>query len=201
MDDNRERTALLVVDVQRDFCAGGSLEARGADAILPALNRHLEDAHALGLPVYASRDWHPPVTTHFAQFGGEWPPHCVMDTPGAEFHPALRLPPETIVISKGGDPKKPGYSAFDGETHEGTPLIDDLRRRRISHLYVMGLTTEYCVRLTTLDALRAGFRVSVLSDAIAGIDQHEGDARRAELDMQQAGAELTRTIGSTSVRN
>ncbi len=124
-----------------------------------------------------------------------------MDTPGAEFHPALRLPPETIVISKGGDPKKPGYSAFDGETPEGTPLIDDLRRRRISHLYVMGLTTEYCVRLTTLDALRAGFRVSVLSDAIAGIDQHEGDARRAELDMQQAGAELTRTIGSTSVRN
>lgn len=201
MDDKRSGLALIAVDVQRDFCSGGSLEVAGADAILPALNRHLEEARALGWTVYTSRDWHPPVTTHFAEFGGEWPPHCVRNTRGAEFHPDLRLPPGTILISKGGDPKKPGYSAFDGETLDGKTLLNDLRQRRISHLYIMGLTTEYCVKQTTLDAIRAGLRVSVLTDAIAGIDQHAGDARRAESEMLEAGAELTRTIADVPVRS
>jgi nicotinamidase/pyrazinamidase len=186
--------ALIVVDVQRDFCAGGSLEAPGSDRILPAVNRHIGEAQALGLPVYASRDWHPPVTTHFAAFGGEWPPHCVMDTAGAEFHPDLALPSDAIVVSKGVDPERPGYSAFDGTTPDGTSLVRDLRARGIHHLYIAGMTTEYCVRQTVLDARQAGLRVSVLADAIAALDQHPGDADRALGDMRNAGAEVTHVI-------
>lgn len=197
MDANAGRTstcALLVVDVQRDFCPGGALPAAEAERIFPALNRHLRDAQALGWPIYASRDWHPAVTTHFVEFGGPWPPHCVRDTPGADFAPAMQLPPDTIVVSKGGDPQKPGYSAFDGTTDDGATLLDDLRRRRIDHVYVMGLTTEYCVKQTTLDALGAGLRVTVLADAIAGINQHPGDADRAEAEMRRAGAELAANL-------
>src|SRR5689334_911914 len=112
----RTRSALLVVDVQRDFCPGGALPAPTGHEIVPAVNRHIREAVAHGWTVYASRDWHPAVTTHFAQYGGPWPPHCVINTPGAEFHPDLHLPERAIVITKGGDPEKPGYSAFDGTT-------------------------------------------------------------------------------------
>jgi nicotinamidase/pyrazinamidase len=183
-------TALMVVDVQRDFCPGGALPARSGDRILPAVNRYLAEARNLGMPVYASRDWHPSKTTHFKPYGGEWPPHCVQGTEGAQFHPRLALPPDAIVISKGDDPERPGYSAFDGRTADGHALLTDLRNRRIDSIYVAGLTTEYCVRQTVLDALRADLRVTVLTDAIAGIDAHPGDADRALTDMSDAGAEL-----------
>lgn len=186
------REALLIVDVQRDFCRGGALAAPEADDILPALNRHLADAAARGLPVYASRDWHPAVTTHFNTYGGEWPPHCVEGTEGAQFHPLLELPPNAIVVSKGDDPARPGYSAFDGKTQTGRRLADDLRDRHIDTVIVAGLTTDYCVRETVLDARREGFQVSVLSDAIAGINVHTGDADRALAEMAAAGATITR---------
>ncbi len=189
-----EKPALIVVDVQRDFCPGGALPAKRGDSILPAVNRHIAEARRAGMPVYASRDWHPAVTTHFQAYGGEWPPHCVQGTPGAEFHRELRLPPDAIVISKGNDPERPGYSAFDGQTAEGTSLLEDLEHRQVGWLFVAGLTTEYCVRQTVLDARRAGLRVSVLLDAIGSIDQHPGDADRALTDMGDAGAELTRGI-------
>jgi nicotinamidase/pyrazinamidase len=181
---------LLVVDVQNDFCPGGALPAPGCHRILPALNAYLTEAQQLAMPIYASRDWHPPATTHFQPFGGEWPPHCVQGSDGARFHPQLDLPASAIVVSKGEDPERPGYSAFDGHTPEGQPFLTDLRRRRIDGLYITGLTTEYCVKQTTLDALRAGLHVIVLTDAIAGIDAHPGDADRALSEMAQAGAEL-----------
>jgi nicotinamidase/pyrazinamidase len=193
-----EHAALLVVDVQRDFCPGGALPAQGGNQILPAINRYLAEAGDLGLPIYASRDWHPDVTTHFKPYGGEWPPHCVRGTEGAEFHPQLELPPHAIVISKGDDPDKPGYSAFDGRTLEGRSLLDDLRGRQIDWLYLMGLTTEYCVKQTALDALRAGLRVTILTDAIAGIDAHRGDASRALIDMSHAGAALSSGLTTRS---
>jgi len=195
-----DRTALLVVDVQRDFCPGGALPAPGGDQIIPALNQHLRDARARGWTIYASRDWHPPVTTHFAEYGGQWPPHCVMNTPGAQFHPDLELPTEAIVVTKGGDPQKPGYSSFDGITPDGRSLADDLRARGIKRVFVMGLTAEYCVKETTLDALREGFRASVLTDAVAGINQKPGDAERAEREMQSAGAELAGAIDEPAGR-
>jgi nicotinamidase/pyrazinamidase len=185
------RKALIVVDVQRDFCPGGALPAQGGERIIPAVNRYLEEARDLEMPVYASRDWHPAKTTHFKPYGGEWPPHCVQDTEGAQFHPRLALEPDVIVISKGDDPARPGYSAFEGRTPEGQPLLTDLRSRRIESVYVAGLTTEYCVKQTVLDALQAGLHAVVLTNAIAGIDAHPGDADRALAEMLAAGAELS----------
>ena len=182
--------ALLVVDVQRDFCPGGALAAEGGARILPAVNRAVERARAAGQPVYASRDWHPPVTSHFQAYGGEWPPHCVQGTEGAAFHPELRLPPEAIVISKGDDPERPGYSAFDGRTPDGRAFADDLRARGVTRLFVAGIATDYCVKASALDARRAGLDVVVLTDAVTGIDAKPGDVNRALEEMADAGVEL-----------
>jgi nicotinamidase/pyrazinamidase len=182
------RSALVVVDVQRDFCPGGALAAPGGARIVPAINRYLAEAHAAGVPVYATRDWHPEVTSHFTAYGGEWPVHCVQGTAGAEFHPDLALPSDAIVVSKGDDPGRPGYSAFEGRTPDGTTFHDDVRRRGIDRLYVAGIATDYCVKQTVLDARAAGLRVTVLTDAITGIDASAGDVERAVSDMKAAGA-------------
>src|SRR5689334_22334927 len=182
--NQNSRSALLVVDVQKDFCPGGALPVPTGNDIIPAVNRYMSEAQAYGWPIYASRDWHPPVTTHFKQYGGPWPPHCVVDTAGADFHPGLRFPAGVIVVSKGEDPERPGYSAFDGRTPEGLLLADDLRRRRIDRVYVVGLTTEYCVKQTTFDALKEGFAATVLTDAIGGLNQTPGDAHRSEDEMR-----------------
>jgi nicotinamidase/pyrazinamidase len=187
------RSALLIIDVQRDFCPGGALAAPQGDRVIPPLNRYLAEADARGWPVYASRDWHPAVTRHFRQYGGEWPVHCVERTEGAEFHPALRLPPSAVVISKGQSAEKPGYSAFEGCTPDGTTLADHLRARHIDHLYVGGIATDYCVKHSVLDARRAGFDVTVLADAIAGVDVTPGDSARALEDMRAAGAGIGAT--------
>jgi nicotinamidase/pyrazinamidase len=195
MKSDPRHSALLVVDVQRDFCTGGALAAPNAERILGPVNRYLAEAHQSGMRVYASRDWHPAVTTHFKAYGGPWPPHCVEGTAGAEFHPDLRLPSDAIVVSKGDVPTRPGYSAFDGRTPEGRALLDDLRAHGIDALYVAGLTTEYCVKETALDAIRAGFRVAVLSDAVAGIDAHPGDADRAIQEMIDKGARVAPGLG------
>jgi nicotinamidase/pyrazinamidase len=184
------RSALVVVDVQRDFCPGGALAAEGGARIVPAINSYVAEAHAAGLPVYATRDWHPEVTNHFRAYGGEWPVHCVQGTAGAEFHPDLVLPSDAIVVSKGDDPTKPGYSAFDGRTPDGTAFQDDVRGRGIDRLFVAGIATDYCVKQTVLDARAAGLRVTVLDDAVTGIDAAPGDVDRAVSDMRDAGAEF-----------
>jgi nicotinamidase/pyrazinamidase len=185
------RAALLVVDVQRDFCPGGSLAVPHGDQVVPALNQHISNAGTRQWPVYASRDWHPPVTNHFKEYGGEWPPHCVENTEGARFHDKLRLPPSAVVITKGQDPDHPGYSAFQGKTPDGRSLLDDLRDRQVTHLYVGGLATDYCVKHSVLDALRAGLEVTVLGDAIAGVNLRPEDSARAIDEMRAAGAEIT----------
>lgn len=185
---------LLVVDVQNDFCPGGALPAPDGGRILSALNRHLAAARALGIPVYASRDWHPPITGHFKAYGGEWPPHCVQGTTGAQFHPGLMLPVDVVVISKGDNPDRPGYSAFEGRTPQGNTLLGDLQDHQIDSLYVAGIATEYCVKATVMDALAAGLRVTVLPDAVAAIDTHPGDADRALEEMSKAGAVIAHDI-------
>lgn len=185
------RAALLVVDVQLDFCSGGALAVPYGERVVPVLNRIIEDALRHGLLVYASRDWHPLVTVHFKAYGGPWPPHCVQGTEGARFHPDLRLPPSTILMTKGDDPKTHGYSAFEGHTAEGVWLADHLRARGVEHLYMGGLATDYCIRESVFDARRAGVHVAVLQDAVAGIDVEPGDSERAFADMREAGAELT----------
>jgi nicotinamidase/pyrazinamidase len=188
------KSALIVVDVQKDFCPGGALAAPGGDDIIPALNRYLADARARDITVYASRDWHPAMTSHFKEYGGEWPPHCVQGTDGAQFHPELKLPPDTIVVSKGDDPQRPGYSAFDGHTPQGKALLHDLRDRQIRRVYVTGIATDYCVKATALDAVQAGLEVRILPDAITGIDVRPGDAQRALDEMSAAGARVVRSL-------
>ena len=186
-------SALLVVDVQNDFCTGGTLAVPGSDTVVEVLNQHLRTAAERGLTIYASRDWHPPRTSHFKDFGGEWPVHCVQGSRGAEFHPALQLPPGTIVVTKGDHADAHGYSAFEGLTPDGAPLLDDLRRRGVTHLYVGGLATDYCVRASVLDARSAGLAVTVLDDGIAGVDVRPGDSDRAREEMRARGAEFRRT--------
>ena len=186
------RTALLVVDVQNDFCSGGALPVSGGEQVVGILNRYIDDAAALDAIVYASRDWHPATTSHFKPFGGPWPPHCVQGSDGARFHPELRLPATVVIVSKGEDPGSPGYSACEGRTSEGTPFVEDVQARGVDHLYVGGLATDYCVKHSVLDALSAGLRVTVLEDAIAGVDPD--DSARALVEMRERGAELVRGI-------
>ena len=185
-----QRSALLIVDVQKDFCPGGSLAVPDGDRVVPVLNRHIADATARGWPVYASRDWHPAMTRHFQAYGGEWPPHCVQNTEGATFHRDLRLPASTVVVTKGESPDNPGYSALAGHTPEGKTLAEALQEGNIDHLYVGGLATDYCVKQSVLDARRMGLKVTVLGDAIAGVDVQPGDSRRAIDEMRKAGAQV-----------
>ena len=190
----KQKAALLIVDVQNDFCPEGSLAIPGGDRVVEPLNRIAEHFAGIGLPVLVTRDWHPEITRHFIEFGGAWPPHCVQNTSGAAFHPSLRLPLETVVVSKGSDPDKDCYSAFDGENADGTSLTEILAGMHVRHLYIGGLATDYCVRSSVLDALRAGFEVTILTDAVAGVDLTDGDSDRALDEMRRAGASFATTV-------
>lgn len=183
-------TALLIVDVQNDFCPGGALPVPEGDQVVPVLNRAIERFQQAGGLIIASRDWHPARSTHFAAYGGKWPVHCVQDTEGAAFHPQLRLPAEAVVVSKGTGENEDGYSAFEARTDDGTPLEDLLREKGVRRLVVGGLATDYCVRASVLGALERGFEVLVLRDAIRGVDVQPGDSERALAEMQQKGAKL-----------
>ena len=185
-----EKAALLIVDVQNDFCPGGALQITDGDRVVEPINRAAQLFAAAGLPVLASRDWHPPDTRHFRAFGGVWPVHCVQGTSGAAFHPALRLPGGTVVLSKGIDPELDGYSAFEGVTVDGRMLAELLRELQVRKLYISGLATDYCVLCTTREALRSGFEVTVLTDAVAGVDIVPGASADAIEDMEKAGARL-----------
>jgi nicotinamidase/pyrazinamidase len=181
---NEKRRALIVVDVQNDFCPGGSLAVPHGDEVVAPLNKLIEEFLERGEPVFKSRDWHPPKTRHFAAYGGTWPVHCVQGTKGAEFHPDLLDDIHIRVVSKGmGD--EDGYSAFDG-----TDLALQLDRLGIEELWVGGLATDYCVRHTVLDALNQGFKVKALEDALRAVDLNQGDGKRAIEEMRNAGAEI-----------
>ena len=180
----RPGDALLAVDVQNDFLPGGKLAVDGGDAVVPALNRYLGLAKKLGLPVYASRDWHPREHCSFAAQGGPWPEHCVAGSPGAQFAPGFKLPPEAIVIDKAMNPQLEAYSSF-----EGTGLAALLRRAGVRRLLIGGLATDYCVLNTVRDALANGFEVLLLRDAIRAVNVNPGDGARAESEMQRLGAQ------------
>ena len=184
-------SALLIVDVQKDFCRGGTLEVPNGDLIVPTLNRLIASCSRVGHSIYASRDWHPADSKHFLQQGGIWPAHCVADTQGSEFHRDLELPPKAVIISKGQSRSSDGYSAFDGCTFSGERFQHELAGRAIGTLSVTGLATDYCVRHSVLDALRSGLRVNVVTDAVAGVDRRDGDIERALNEMQESGAQLT----------
>jgi nicotinamidase/pyrazinamidase len=180
--------ALLLVDVQNDFCPGGALPVPEGDRVVPVLNEYVDRFERVGDPVFASRDWHPKVSRHFKEQGGPWPPHCVANTQGAAFHPQLKLPSDVALITKGTDPTDDGYSAFEAADQQGRGLKDVLKSSGVSTLYVGGLATEYCVRASVLDGLKQGLDVVVLLDAVRGIDVKQGDVARALDEMIRAGA-------------
>jgi nicotinamidase/pyrazinamidase len=186
----QRKDALIVVDVQNDFCPGGALAVPGGDRIVPVLNRYIEKFKNAGRPVYVTRDWHPDKTSHFAAFGGKWPPHCIQGTKGAEFHPDLRLPEDVVIISKGTRPDEDSYSGFDGADSQGTGLADLLRRQGVNRLFVGGLATDYCVKHTVLDGLGEGFEVVFLEDASRGVNLQPEDSEQAVQEMIRAGAKL-----------
>jgi nicotinamidase/pyrazinamidase len=177
--------ALIAVDVQNDFLPGGRLAVPDGDAVVAPLNDWLGSFAARRCLTVASRDWHPPDHCSFATRGGPWPVHCVAGTAGAAFAAALQLPARCLIIDKGTRPGAEAYSAFSG-----TALAARLTAAGVRRLWVGGLATDYCVAATARDALRLGFDVVVLTDAVRGVDAAPGDSARALAALAAEGATL-----------
>jgi nicotinamidase/pyrazinamidase len=184
MADNKKK-ALIVVDVQNDFCPGGSLAVAHGDEVVAPLNKLIREFLDRGEPVYKTRDWHPARTKHFAAYGGVWPVHCVQNTRGAEYHADLLDDPRINIISKGIDESADGYSGFDG-----TNLAELLREEGVEEIWVGGLATDYCVKETVLDGVRQGFEVKALADAMRAVNVNADDGTKAIAQMRHAGAEI-----------
>jgi len=175
--------ALLIVDMQNDFCPGGALPVRLGPQVIQTLNVWIAAAETSGSLIVFSRDWHPPNHVSFAARGGPWPGHCVRDTPGAEFHGGLKRPSQAAIVSKGEDPDRDQYSAF--ATNE---LQRILKEHNVSRLWIGGVALDVCVKATVLDALQSGFEVHLLVAGTAPVNEEDG--RRALDEMRSAGAIL-----------
>ncbi len=179
--------ALVLVDVQADFVTGSLAVPRGAEVIAP-LNHAIARFAGQGLPVVATRDWHPPEHSSFRAQGGPWPAHCVAGTPGAAFAAGIAVPPNAWIVSKATESHGDAYSAF-----QGTDLPRRLRDHDVRRLFVGGLATDYCVLATVEDALDLGYEVIVLGDAIRAVNAKPGDDTRAEARMREDGAVFVTT--------
>ena len=179
-------TALIIVDLQNDFCPGGSLAVPEGDLVVPVVNALIARFTSEGSPIFATRDWHVADHISFVAQGGIWPPHCVQATRGAQFHPDLRLPDDAVIISKGERQDRDAYSGFDG-----TDLADRLKALAVDKLVVCGLATDYCVKATVLDGLEAGFSVEVMAAGIRGVEVAPGDSERAVAEMAERGAVMS----------
>jgi nicotinamidase/pyrazinamidase len=173
--------ALIVVDVQNDFCPGGALPVPDGDAVVGPVNALAHDTDL----VIATRDWHPSDHGSFAERGGTWPVHCVRDTPGAQLHDGIAVDRIDVVIDKGQSAEREGYSGF-----EDTALEQLLRERGIDTVHVVGLALDYCVKATALDAKRAGFDVVVHRGATRAVDVAAGDGERAVAELRRAGVDV-----------
>lgn len=173
------KKALIIVDVQNDFCPGGALEVKNGDKIVPVINKIMPEFDL----VISSQDWHTAGSVHFEK----WPVHCVANTFGADFHPDLNAEEIDLKLHKGTDNKDDGYSAFQATN---ASLKDFLHENHIQEVYICGLATDYCVKATTLDALNEGFHTHVITDAVAAVNVNEGDDRSALQEMYKAGATL-----------
>ena len=180
-----ERDAIILVDVQNDFCPGGALPVPEGHEVVPALNGLIKRVRALTV---ATRDWHPPNHCSFKPQGGPWPVHCVAGTAGAAFHPDLATDRVAHVVSKPTRADEETYSGF-----QGTDLADLLWKGGIRRVFVGGLATDYCVKATALDAVKHGFETTVLEDAIRGVEVQPGDCARALEEMKRAGIRILRT--------
>jgi nicotinamidase/pyrazinamidase len=179
--------ALLIADVQNDFLPGGALEVEGGDEIVPILRGYVDRFRSLGLPIFLSRDWHPPNHCSFREQGGPWPIHCVAGSAGASPPPSFLIPETAIIIYKATLPDKEAYSAF-----QDTLLHERLQAAGISRLFIGGLATDYCVLHTVKDARVLGYHVCLLTDAIKAVNVAWEDGRKAEESMIRLGAIPTR---------
>jgi len=175
--------ALILVDVQRDFMPGGSLTVNGADRVLAPINRCIALFSQLGLPIYASRDWHPPQHCSFHEQGGPWPRHCVAGSEGAECALGLHLPGHAVIVSKATRPVPDACSAFDG-----SGLAGILRSARVNRLFVAGVAADHGLQQTVTDALAEALVVVVLRDAIAQLEHRAGELERGVARMRWLGA-------------
>ena len=188
----KKKRALLIVDLQNDFCPGGALGVPGADKIVPTINKYIRIFSKKKLPIFASADWHPIKTGHFKDFGGRWPVHCIHNSKGAQFHPKLKLPKEAIILYKGMDPQRESYSVFQAEDIDGRRFPNLLKVLGIEELYIGGLATDYCVKFSAKDALKNGFKVRLLLDAIKGVDLKSGDSESAIKELTRLGAKMAK---------
>lgn len=192
--------ALLVVDIQNDFLPGGALPVPEGDLVIPIINRLLDLPWDL---IVATKDWHPQDHTSFAEVyyqehlqpaeeGQElWPTHCVQGTPGAEFSNQLHADKIDEVVFKGVDREIDSYSGFfDNDHRHATKLHEILRKKNISEIYIAGLATDYCVRFTVLDALKLGYKTTLILDACRGVDIHPGNVACAIKEVQEKGAHV-----------
>jgi nicotinamidase/pyrazinamidase len=177
----RPGDALIIVDMQIDFCPGGALPIDGGDRVVPVLNRWIAAASKVNVPVFASRDWHPRHHLSFVEAGGQWPIHCVQDTIGARFHPDLKLPESAIVVTKGVRFDRDQYSAFDE-----TGLATELRKWQVRRVWIGGLAQDVCVCATVLSARREDFETIVIEDATLPVTLAGG--ARSKDEMREAGA-------------
>jgi len=182
------KDALVIVDAQNDFCPGGALAVTDGDKVVVPLNRYIDLFTKQRLPIFATRDWHPEKTSHFKDYGGPWPAHCVQQTKGAEFHPALRLGDQIVILSKGMAADEDSYSGFQAVDSAGTPLAELLRQKGVNRIFVGGLATDYCVKHTVLDGLKQGFRVVLLCDSMRAVNLQPNDGATAIDEMIEAGA-------------
>jgi nicotinamidase/pyrazinamidase len=186
--DLTETDALIVVDVQNDFCPGGSLAVKGGAKVAQVISSTAQAFAARGAKVFATMDWHPAGHSSFREQGGPWPAHCVQGTRGAELHPNLHLPAEATIVHKGANPAKDAYSGF-----VDSDLEQRLTDAGVKRVFVGGLATDYCVLNTVIDALGIGFETYVLVDAVDYVDVEPQDGLRALHVMQTSGATLTTT--------
>ena len=193
MVDYDSRTALLVVDVQNDFAdPRGSLYVKSGETVVAPINAEIERARAAGAPIFYTQDWHPEATPHFAKEGGIWPVHCVMDTWGAELHPDLVVVGEVVRKGSGGEDGYSGFSMRDPRSGErqSTSLESLLEVAGVQRVVIAGLTTDYCVKETALDALRRGYETWVIKRTVKAVDLEPGDGDRALAEVQARGGRI-----------
>lgn len=175
--------ALIIVDVQNDFCPVGALAVDGGDQVVEPINKLIKWFESEGLPIVFTRDWHPDNHLSFKENGGIWPVHCVAGTYGAEFNHNLYFPSVAIIVSKATSFDKEAYSGF-----QGTGLASTLRDMGVEQLVVVGLATDYCIKSTVIDALKLGFEVQVVDEGIRGVNVNPDDSDKAVEEMKKHGA-------------
>lgn len=200
------KSALLLVDLQNDFCSGGALAVKQSEHVIHIANQVIDICQQKDIVVIASQDWHPVDHLSFANNSGQpvgtlgqlnghpqvwWPVHCVQGTHGADFHAELNINAIQAVFTKGENPQVDSYSAFFDNDHVSqTQLHDWLQQQQIDHLIILGIATDYCVKFTVLDALKLGYRVDVLAEGCRGVNLDAEDSDNALAEMQTTGAKL-----------